>query len=377
MFTPSIQDILAARLQSLPAFVAAPSLKRDIDELVPKGKLAVIDDVNTSTAYGDIAARALKATHITLSRGVEANEEALAEIEAKSKQADMLVAVGSGTINDLVKYAAFRANKPYVLIPTAASMNGYVSANASITVGGKKQSLAAALPTMVLIDMQTIEEAPARLTQAGIGDSLARPTAQADWLLAHHVLGVAYDDAPFKLTAEYEADVFAHADAAARGDREAVAALLKLCFLSGFGMTIAGSSVPASGAEHMIAHAYHMQGPMPAKMNLHGEEIAVTTIEMATRQEALLAASKPPRLLPTHEAKQALYPMDGIPKQVWENAREAIAAIHISPLKLAQIRKKAGLPDSVEKLGWDVAAYHEIADNARFTRDRFTCLDVE
>ncbi len=338
----------------MPALVIAPSLARDIDELVAAhlaaGMAAVVDDVNTSTAYGNLVFRALKdkfsAAHITLHKGISADEEALAEIEHKTKRADFLVAVGSGTINDLVKYTAHKAGKPYIVFPTATSMNGYVSGNASISIGGKKESHAATLPAAVLADMQLLAAAPTRLSQAGIGDSLARPTAQADWLLAHHLTGEAYDNAPYDLIASYEPQVFGQANGIARGDTQAIEALLKLLLLSGFGMTIAGSSRPASGAEHMIAHM------LSDGTCLHGEEIAVTAVEMAALQAKLLAAG------------------------ACGAASDAIAAIHIPPQELALIRKMAGLPETPEALGWSTEAYAHALANAKFTRDRFTCLDV-
>lgn len=355
MFERAIQDILTARLQDLPALIIAPNLKSDIDELVamniPAGKAAVVDDVNTSTAYGDLVFRALKvrfeATHLTLSKGVKADEVALAEIEAKTKRADFLVAVGSGTINDLVKYAAYKAGKPYIIFPTAASMNGYVSANASISLKGKKESHAATLPIAVLVDMHMLAAAPARLSQAGLGDSLARPTAQADWLLSHHFTGEEYDNTPYDLIAPYEPAVFGQADAIARGDAQAIKALLELLLLSGFGMTIAGSSRPASGAEHMIAHM------LSDGSYLHGEEIAVTSVDIAALQAKLLASGK------------------------CGAASEAISAIHIPPQELVLIRKMAGLPDTPEKLGWSKEAYAHAMANAKFTRDRFTCLNID
>ena len=355
MFEAPIQDILTQRLQQLPALMFANSLRRDIDELVilhiPAGIAAVVDDVNTSTAYGDLVFRALKsrfsASHTTLSKGVSADEDALAEVEHKTKHADFLVAVGSGTINDVVKLAAHKARKPYIIFPTAASMNGYVSANASISIAGKKESLAASLPIAVLVDLQMLAAAPARLSKAGLGDSLARPTAQADWLLSHHITGEAYDAAPYDIIKPYEPQVFGQAEGIARGDAQAIEALLQLLLLSGFGMTMAGSSRPASGAEHMIAHMMHSTG------TLHGEEIAVTAVEMAELQAKLLAGGK------------------------FGAASDAISAIHIPPQELAIIRKTAGLPDSPEALGWSKEDYSHALANARFTRDRFTCLDVE
>jgi glycerol-1-phosphate dehydrogenase [NAD(P)+] len=387
----------------------APSLTRDIDELVarhlPSGAVTVISDARTSTVLGDQVFRALKgrfdAGHILLPLYVQADEVALSEIEAKSSRADLLVAVGSGTINDLVKLAAHKANKPYIIFPTAASMNGYVSRNASISMHGNKQSLAAQLPLAVLMDMQVICAAPTRLAQAGLGDSLARPTAQADWLLSHHILGTDYDKVPYQLIPAHEEAVFEQAGGILHADREVMEALMKLLLLSGFGMSIAGSSTPASGAEHMIAHAYSMGIEKPDKENLHGEEIAFTTLTCAARQAQLIELAKPPRLMPTvwdknldqyfdvqtlasfrplYDKKSAAinaHFMDGeLNLDVWERARSAMGSIHIPPARLQKIAAQAALPNSPAKLGWNENRYAAMCTAARYTRDRFTCLDV-
>ena len=98
-----------------------------------------------------------------------------------------LIAVGSGTINDLCKYAAHLDRKPYAVFGTAPSMNGYTSANAAITVNGLKKSLAATMPAGVFLDLAVLAAAPPRMIRSGLGDSLCRPTAQADWLLSHRL----------------------------------------------------------------------------------------------------------------------------------------------------------------------------------------------
>ena len=142
---------------------------------------------------------------------------------ARVRSADALVAVGSGTINDLCKFAAAQDGKPYVVFATAPSMNGYTSMNAAITVDGHKKSLPAATPLAVFMDLEVLAAAPARMIRAGLGDSLCRPTAQADWLLSHHLLGTPYRSAPFAMLAEDESI------AAGRARGAAVAAISTRC----------------------------------------------------------------------------------------------------------------------------------------------------
>ncbi len=112
--------------------------------------------------------------------------------------------MGSGTINDLCKYAAFASGRPYAVFASAPSMNGYVTATASLSRKGHKSTLAAACPRAALFDLAVLARAPARLIRAGIGDTLCRTTAQADWLLAHLLHGTPYDELPFRWQADDE-----------------------------------------------------------------------------------------------------------------------------------------------------------------------------
>ena len=126
-------------------------------------------------------------------------------MRAAAAAADAWIAVGSGTINDLCKYAAAQDAKPYAVFGTAPSMNGFTSVNAAITVNGLKRSLPAAAPVGVFLDLKVLSAAPKRMILSGLGDSLCRPTAQTDWLLAHLLLDQPYRELPFALLAEDEA----------------------------------------------------------------------------------------------------------------------------------------------------------------------------
>src|SRR6202008_4909969 len=108
-----------------------------------------------------------------------------ARLRTATAGADALIAVGSGTINDLCKFVAARDGKPYAVFGTAPSMNGYTSANAAIIVAGLKASLPTRPPVGVFLALSVLAAAPARMIRSGLGDCLCRPTAQADWLLSH------------------------------------------------------------------------------------------------------------------------------------------------------------------------------------------------
>ncbi len=72
-------------------------------------------------------------------------------VRSRAKDSDLIVALSSGTVNDICKYASYLEGKNYISFPTAASMNGYTSSNASILVDGYKKFLVAHLPRAIYI----------------------------------------------------------------------------------------------------------------------------------------------------------------------------------------------------------------------------------
>ena len=137
-------------------------------------------------------------------------------------------------------------------------MNGFVSLNAAITMHGHKLSLPAQAPAGAFFDLSILGAAPPRLLRAGLGDSLCRTTAQADWLMAHLLFDTPYRELPFDLLADDEAPLFAGAAELMRGDPEVVERLVNTLVLAGFGTAIVGNSQPASQGEHLVSHFIDM-----------------------------------------------------------------------------------------------------------------------
>src|SRR4029078_609141 len=163
-------------------------------------RMAIVSDPATREVLGARIERALAGVGaippVMLEREPCADAETVAALRRASGSAGALVGLGSGTINDLCKYAAARDGKPYVVFATAPSMNGYTSMNAAITVHGHKKTLPAATPLAVFMDLAILAAAPGRMIRAGLGDSLCRPTAQGDWLLSPPLFGKASSTAP-------------------------------------------------------------------------------------------------------------------------------------------------------------------------------------
>jgi glycerol-1-phosphate dehydrogenase [NAD(P)+] len=280
-------------------------------------------------------------------------------------------------------------------------MNGYASTNAAITVDGHKQSLAAAAPAGVFIDLEVLVQAPPRMIRAGLGDSLCRSTAQADWLLSHHLLGTPYRRAPFVLLEDDEAALLDAPEALLAGDLDAMRALARTLVLSGHGMTLCGGSYPASQGEHLISHYVDMLAPPGRASFFHGEQVAVATLTMARIQEDLLAGA-PPRLHPCAVTQDTLQRLFGAatgescwrefePKclsdeaaaklsrhiaEAWDDTVRAIRAVTVPAARLASVLERVGAPTTLADIGLSAGFYAAAVRNARFLRNRYTFLDL-
>ncbi|MDP6945240.1 MAG: iron-containing alcohol dehydrogenase, partial [Myxococcota bacterium] len=193
------------------------------------------------------------------------------------------IAVGAGTVNDIVKSAAFAVGRGYQVIPTAASMNGYTSSISAVLSGGVKRTLPTHQPEAVFADVDLIRAAPPVMNQAGFGDLLSKPFSQADWLLSHVVRGVDYSDEAATLLDGPWHQMVDQGSGIGTGDAAAIEVLLETLLISGFSMAIAGTSAPASGAEHLISHYWDMEQhcqdePVRA---LHGTQVGIGTLVSA------------------------------------------------------------------------------------------------
>jgi glycerol-1-phosphate dehydrogenase [NAD(P)+] len=389
--------------------VIAESLAgHEADLVAPLGlgrRLAVVSDPATHAALGARVERALAATAVVqslvLPDGPHADLETVERLRRETPAADALIAVGSGTLNDLCKYAAARDGKPYAVFGTAPSMNGYTSVNATIAVDGLKTSRPGVAASGVFLDLAVMAAAPPRLIRAGLGDSLCRSTAQADWLLAHLIRGDPYRQAPFAMLAADEAGLLAEPEGLVRGDLAAVARLCRTLVLSGFGMTVCGGSYPASQGEHLISHYVDLRGSPDWPASFHGEQVGVGTLTMARIQERMLAGG-PPRVAPTRTGQGDLLGRLGSvlgaacwqefsPKRLdaaaagalndrlaacWDDWRGRLQAVARPSDVLARALVRAGAPTGPADLGWPRPFYEEAVRHAREIRNRFTFLDL-
>ena len=273
-----------------------------LSEARPDFTHLVVCDAHTKLAAADALLEQLKASghtaalHVLEPRAGEdhvmcADEEiaALQEHLAPTPGVNA-IAVGAGSINDIVKMATAKLDRPYQCVATAASMNGYTSAIAAVLSRGVKRTLPAQQAQAVFADVDVLQSAPAYLNLAGFGDLLSKPYSNADWRLSAFVRGVPYEERPAKLLDSAFDALLDSADAVGKSEADGIELLAATIILSGFTMAIAGTSAPASGGEHLVSHYWDMEQhcrDLPLR-GLHGTQVGVATLMSAMLFERLV-----------------------------------------------------------------------------------------
>ena len=225
----------------------------------------------------------------------DASSELHAELDVARQLAGELagyraiVAVGSGTITDLVKYARYLAagesavRVPLICFPTAASVTAFTSAIAVLSADGVKRNYFSGLPEAIVCDLQALADAPLILTRAGFADVLARSVAHGDWYLARQ-LGVsdALSELAGRLLKPAEQYMIDVAEQVAHAEMGGIRAVTEAVLLAGMAMTVVHETAPISGWEHVISHFLDMTAAGDGrKMALHGAQVGVGTLVAA------------------------------------------------------------------------------------------------
>ncbi|MBI4163806.1 MAG: iron-containing alcohol dehydrogenase, partial [Candidatus Aenigmarchaeota archaeon] len=238
-----------------------------------KRVLVVVDPITKDIA-GDFVSKQVEGKLFSIS-GSTIEEVKRAEAEG----VDCIISVGGGKVIDVGKLAAHNKKIPFISIPTACSHDGIVSKNASITENNVSKSFSATTPFGLIADLDILSKAPYRLTASGAADIISNYTSVFDWRLAKEQ-GEEYDEGAAKL-ALMSAELVSSSVKAIRSKSEGgMRNLVWSLLYSGMSMTLAGSSRPASGAEHMFSHALDSLG----SKGIHGEQVGLGAIIFAYLQ---------------------------------------------------------------------------------------------
>lgn len=336
----TIDELLSrfqAKVDTKVALVQAGALEMAPEVLksqLPQGKWLVAVDSNTWRVAGQELGRGLDALGVDWCRWdvplVDGESEPFCDDERVLACQEMLgsdhfvagVAVGSGTINDVVKLAAFRVGVPMACVATAPSMNGFTSGIAAVLSDGVKTTVPCTAPKVVIADLDILAESPARMIQSGLGDLLSKPVSNADWALSALLIGSTHSLEALEVIEKGSSMLDGVSPKLPSGDRDAIAGLTGSLILSGIAMSVAGSSSPASGGEHLISHYIDMTGhAFDLPCDFHGCQVGVGTLTTAYLYERFRELD-PKDIDPVGRASQL---------PTWEDYQEGLKA-HFGPL---------------------------------------------
>ncbi len=191
---------------------------------------------------------------------------------------EVVLGIGGGTKIDAAKLGSSHKETPFISVPTTASHDGIASPLVSLKGLDKPYSIVAQSPMAIVADTSIIINSPNHFTASGCADVIAKLTAIRDWKLAHDVKNEYYGEYAANLALMSARLVVRHANLLESGNEEGLRVLLEALISCGVAMSIAGSSRPCSGSEHLFSHALDQIASNPA---LHGEQCGVGTIMMA------------------------------------------------------------------------------------------------
>lgn len=395
------RDIVYAEsvVRRLPAILAANARGR---------KVALFDDARTDAAAGAACRSALAEAgwttqHLLVADGPHdgpvCDDRTRDELMRRLQPADILLAVGSGVINDLTKWIARETRLPYVVVATAASMNGYTSNNIAPTIRGVKRVVDGAVPLAVLADPDVIAGAPYKLTASGLGDVLAKPVSMTDWRLNHLLFGEYYCAVCAQLIRSLESGYLEHPEAILARQPEAIRSLFFALLYSGVSMTLAGTSFPASGGEHMISHVLDMTAAIQGvNHDYHGRQVGLGTIFACALYERIMALDSPrfqfhaeptdanywkelttvveeEHVLKRRKAERAAQRFTEDPG-LWDKLRAELKPMTRPAADIKRCLKMAGAAHRIEDIGCTRERFLDAALHSHQMRERYTIIDL-
>lgn len=301
-----------------------------------------------------LAAHNIKAkAHVFTEARFIPDEQALGNLMLDAdRDCDLVVAVGTGSINDLCRFFSYQMGIPYCIVATAAPMDGFASTGAALIANNIKINMSAQSPLFIIGDTDILTGAPARMVSAGLGDLLGKFTCLTDWRISKVINEEYYCDTIVNLVSDCIENVLSSADKVASRDPKVIGDIMEGLVLTGVAMSFIGNSRPAAGCEHHMCHFWEtlelQEGKIPV---LHGTKVAVGTVIILKMTE-LLCENRPDFELAREKAKQ--YSQDAWEKTINEvygaSASSIIELEHKSQKNAVEGRLKR--IDSIEK-NWD------------------------
>ncbi len=283
-------------------------------------------------------------------------EDKCARAQAAADTTDYVLAVGSGTLNDMAKSVSTHAGIPCGVLATAASMDGYCSAGAALMRGGFKVTDPVHTPDHVLIDPEVIRTAPRIMTAAGFGDIVGKYTCLADWQLANIVNGEPIHAGAYAMMEQARAACMDTYDGLVANDAAAVEKLMDALITAGLSMALCGNSRPASGSEHHQSHYLEMDfvrrgEPIP----MHGVKVGIGTLVSLWLYQYIRENRVPCKNAEAVYALAATLPR-------WQDVRDLLQGM--------------GCPTRFSEIGVREQTMRDMIRHAHTVRDRYTVLTL-
>ena len=196
---------------------------------------------------------------------------------AEKYESEFLLGVGGGSVIDVTKLAAYELSQLFVSVPTSAAHDGMASPRAALKDKKGSVSKTAVSPMAILADTEIISKAPYRMLASGCADVISNLSAVKDWELAHRLKNEEFSTFAASLSETSAKLLLYKAEDIRSGLEEAVWQAVKCMITSGVAMSVADTTRPASGSEHMFSHVLDRIAPGKA---LHGEQCGVGAIMM-------------------------------------------------------------------------------------------------
>ncbi|MBO5967041.1 MAG: iron-containing alcohol dehydrogenase [Clostridia bacterium] len=268
--------IEAGAINAIPGYAKAYGAK----------KAFIIGDINTYPLAGDKITAMLEAEGISCSsyifkeRRLEPDEKAVGSLvlhyDAKS---DIIISIGSGVINDISKIIAYQTNTPYVIVASAAFMDGYAAGSSSMAIDGVKVTVPAKSPDVIIGDINILNGAPIHMAKAGLGDMLAKYVSICEWRLSNLINGEYYCEEVAEFTRRSLRACVNGAKGLLDRNGESMKMLFEGLINCGKAMDYAGCSRPGGGVEHYFSHIWDMRGlDFGTPTSSHGMQVALGTL---------------------------------------------------------------------------------------------------
>ena len=242
-------------------------------------KILVVCDDNTKNFISEIKVK--NARCYTFPYNVQATPEDAAELN--EFDCGVMIACGAGTIHDITRYNAHERKIPFISYPTAASVDGFVSTIAAMTVDGRKKTLPSTPPIALFADPGVFVTAPIKYTVSGYCDIIGKFIALFDWKFCSLITNEPLDNEIIKL----EEDAIKKLLESDLKDENFTTVVMEGLVLSGMAIQMFGSSRPASGAEHHLSHLWEMHCINNKTDALHGEKVGVATLMVLEKYKKL------------------------------------------------------------------------------------------